>query len=82
VPQIGYFMAYFLLEVKMPIYEYQCSGCDHCFEKLHLSADKKLPSCPECNSRKVARRMSAGSVRPQGIPTGSGGFKPPPCQAS
>jgi hypothetical protein len=23
--------------------------------------------------------MSAGSVRPQGIPKGSGGFKPPAC---
>jgi hypothetical protein len=26
--------------------------------------------------------MSAGCVRPQGIPTGSGGFKPPPCKPS
>jgi putative FmdB family regulatory protein len=73
--------AYFLLEVKMPIYEYLCSSCGHCFEKLHLSADKEKPDCPECTSRKVSRRMSAGNVRAQGIPTGSGGFKPPPCKA-
>ena len=63
----------------MPIYEYKCSGCDHCFEKLHLSGDKN-PGCPECSSQKTERLMSAGSVRAQGIPTGSGGFKPPPCK--
>ncbi len=66
----------------MPIYEYQCKACDHCFEKLHLSADEPMPDCPECKSKNVERLMSSGSVRPQGIPTGSGGFTPPPCKYS
>jgi hypothetical protein len=30
----------------------------------------------------VEKLMSAGCVRAHGIPTGSGGFKPPPCKPS
>jgi hypothetical protein len=30
----------------------------------------------------VEKLMSAGAVRPHGIPTGSGGFQPPPCKPS
>lgn len=66
----------------MPIYEYQCRGCDHLFESLVLSSEDPVPACPQCGGGEVQKLMSAGSVRPQGIPTGSGGFKPPACKAS
>ena len=66
----------------MPIYEYQCKGCCHKFEYLHFKADEPAPNCPECNCADVDRLLSAGAIRAQGIPTGSGGFQPPPCKPS
>ena len=64
----------------MPIYEYQCSACCHAFEVLMLRASEPDPECPECHCQKVTKLMSAGAVRPNGIPTGSGGFKGPACK--
>jgi putative FmdB family regulatory protein len=32
----------------MPIYEYQCKACCHCFEELVLSSNDPSPKCPEC----------------------------------
>lgn len=64
----------------MPIYEYQCRKCHHCFETLVFSMDAQAPPCPKCDCREVEKLMSAGCVRPQGIPTGSGGYKPPACR--
>jgi len=66
----------------MPIYEYQCKSCCHCFEALLLSAGDPTPGCPECRCPDVEKLMSAPCVRPRGIPTGSGGFKEPPCKPS
>jgi putative FmdB family regulatory protein len=54
----------------MPIYEYQCKACCHCFEELVLSSNDPSPKCPECQC----------GVRPQGIATGSGGFDAPACK--
>lgn len=64
----------------MPIYEYQCRECNHQFESLMFSSEEPAPPCPECGGGDVKKLLSAGSVRPQGIPTGSGGFTPPACQ--
>ncbi|MBW1754290.1 MAG: zinc ribbon domain-containing protein [Deltaproteobacteria bacterium] len=66
----------------MPIYEYQCKACCHCFEALLLSAGEPSPQCPECRCADVEKLMSAACIRSQGIPTGSGGFKEPPCKPS
>lgn len=66
----------------MPLYEYQCNACCHVFESLMMSSGDPDPICPECECGEVKKLMSAGSVRPQGIPTGSGGFKPPACSLS
>ena len=32
----------------MPIYEYQCNGCNHRKEILQRLNDKKKPNCDEC----------------------------------
>jgi putative FmdB family regulatory protein len=64
----------------MPIYEYQCTACCHEFEELTLSAGDPEPACPKCDCDKVTKLMSAGAVRPQGIPSGGGGFKAPACK--
>jgi putative FmdB family regulatory protein len=66
----------------MPIYEYRCNGCCHCFEYLVLSPNDAAPDCPECGCGDVQKLMSASCVRAQGVPTGSGGFKAPNCRPS
>jgi putative FmdB family regulatory protein len=66
----------------MPIYEYTCKKCNHCFEHLTFSKSESSPPCPQCGDKKVKKLMSAGCVRPKGIPTGSGGFKQPACAPS
>jgi putative FmdB family regulatory protein len=43
----------------MPIFEYQCHGCGHVFEKLQLvrqSADG--PTCPKCQSSQAHQLIS------------------------
>ena len=50
----------------MPIYEYKCDQCDHCFEKLMLSEDEKHVACPECKSKKTRKLMSCASFMGSG----------------
>lgn len=63
----------------MPIYEYQCEACEHCFEKLIFSDDEKI-CCPCCNSGKTKKLMSAGCFMSGSgdgggcAPTASSGF--------
>lgn len=66
----------------MPIFEYQCKTCNTQFECLVLSANESAPACPNCRNENVEKLMSAGCVRPHGIPKGSGGFKAPACSPS
>jgi putative FmdB family regulatory protein len=66
----------------MPIFEYQCNACCHKFEQIVFASDTDTPVCPACNCADVQKLMSAGAVRPNGIPTGKGGFSPPPCKPS
>jgi len=66
----------------MPIYEYQCKSCCHCFEFLALSPNEPDPECPECQCADVEKLISAGCFRPQGIAKGSGGFTAPNCKPS
>ena len=63
----------------MPIFEYRCRACRAEFEQIELSDEDTKPECPYCRSSRVQKLISSGSVRPRGIPTGSGGFKPPAC---
>ena len=45
----------------MPIYEYQCAQCCHCFEKLVFAGDEEPVTCPECKGGKVDKLMSCVS---------------------
>ncbi len=45
----------------MPIYEYTCQDCDLDFERLVLGG--RTPSCPECESENLARRLSLPRVK-------------------
>jgi len=66
----------------MPIYEYRCNKCECTFEYLALSANDPDPQCPSCCSEGIEKLISAGAIRPKGIPTGSGGFSEPACRPS
>ena len=33
----------------MPIYEYQCSDCGKCFERMQKITEEPLSSCPFCS---------------------------------
>ena len=63
----------------MPIYEFICNKCNREFEELVLSENDPAPVCPACKNQDVTKLISAGSFRPCGIPSGSGGFKAPAC---
>ncbi|MDO5309403.1 MAG: zinc ribbon domain-containing protein [Planctomycetia bacterium] len=43
----------------MPIYEYKCDACGADFEALVRGSEE--PTCPDCNSPSVRKRMSAPS---------------------
>lgn len=49
----------------MPVYEYECSGCEKVFEIQQRMSDDPLQECPECNG-KVKKLMSANSFQLKG----------------
>ena len=32
----------------MPLYEYKCDACGHCFEKIQKFSDPLVDTCPKC----------------------------------
>ncbi len=47
----------------MPIYEYQCTQCEHSLEALQKIADAPLTDCPECGQPTLQKRISAAGFR-------------------
>lgn len=45
----------------MPIYEYKCQKCGHCFEYLHFAGEEAPPQCPQCDAAEVKRELSCFS---------------------
>ena len=46
----------------MPIYEFACESCGHCFEELvgsHVGLSAADVRCPECGAAEVERRISS-----------------------
>ncbi|MCL2701907.1 MAG: zinc ribbon domain-containing protein [Phycisphaerae bacterium] len=41
----------------MPIYEYACNGCG-CDVELLVASSSVKPACPECGSKKLAKKFS------------------------
>lgn len=50
----------------MPIYEYQCQGCNHELEKLQKISDEPLSVCPDCGEPRLKRKISAAGFRLKG----------------
>lgn len=65
----------------MPIHEFLCEDCCCEFESLVFARDP-MPVCPGCSGQRIKKLISAGALRPNGIPTGGGGFKEPACKPS
>jgi putative FmdB family regulatory protein len=43
----------------MPIFEYQCQGCGHIFEKVQLVRNSaQLPACPRCQAVQTHQLVS------------------------
>jgi len=61
----------------MPIYEYECKECSHCFEVLLLFTNDPPPQCPECRSKDVAKLISSSTMRKREEYTGAGGILDP-----
>ncbi len=46
----------------MPIYEYQCTQCAHCFEMIQGASEKDTRiACPKCGGEKTQRVLSSFS---------------------
>lgn len=46
----------------MPIYEYKCSACGHCFEKLMFAGDDaEKMECPKCGDPGAEKMISCAS---------------------
>jgi putative FmdB family regulatory protein len=45
----------------LPIYEYECRACGHCFEQL-VRAGTTTPACPACQSEDLIRLLSGFAV--------------------
>ena len=50
----------------MPIYEYQCTKCEHQMEALQKMSEKPLVVCPSCGKRGLSKLVSAASFRLKG----------------
>jgi putative FmdB family regulatory protein len=47
----------------MPIYEYECSQCGHCFEKLMFAGDDDRElKCPACGAPQIRKLVSCAGT--------------------
>jgi putative FmdB family regulatory protein len=54
----------------MPVYEYECKKCGHCFEFLLLHQGEKA-RCEVCGSQDLKRLLSTFAPRVNGDSSGS-----------
>lgn len=47
----------------MPIYEFECGGCGHRFDRLQKLSDPDPEICPQCGAPRIQRKLSAPSFR-------------------
>ena len=50
----------------MPIYEYQCSACNHQFDLIQKMSDEPIKTCPKCAEDKAVRLVSAAGFQLKG----------------
>ena len=47
----------------MPIYAFQCSACEHAFDRLQKLSDADPSICPSCGAEAVSRQLTAPQFR-------------------
>ena len=50
----------------MPIYEYQCSECEHIEEVIQKISDEPLTVCPSCHKPALKKKVAAAGFRLSG----------------
>lgn len=50
----------------MPIYEYECTACQHQFDEVQKMNDPVLTQCPKCSQETVIRLVSAAGFQLKG----------------
>lgn len=50
----------------MPIYEYQCTACEHQLEAMQKMSDAPLTDCPECGKPALKKLISAAGFQLKG----------------
>src|SRR5690606_6985870 len=55
-----------VLELVMPIYDFECATCAYRFERLQKLSDSDPTDCPECGKPTVRRRLTAPAFRLSG----------------
>lgn len=50
----------------MPIYEYQCSNCQHQFDVMQKMGDDSITLCPNCSKNTAIRLVSAAGFQLKG----------------
>ena len=50
----------------MPIYEYQCTNCNHHFDLMQKISEEPVKQCPECSEDKVIKLISAAGFQLKG----------------
>ena len=50
----------------MPIYEYQCTACQHQFDALQKISDPRLTTCPKCQQDSLQKLISASGFQLKG----------------
>lgn len=66
----------------MPIYEYQCTACQHKLEALQKFSDAPMVTCPHCGKDTLTKLVSAAAFQLKGsgwyqTDFRGGGGKPP-----
>ncbi len=49
----------------MPLYEYQCEGCGHRFERIQKFSDPPADACPKCGAA-VRKLISSPAIQFKG----------------
>ncbi|MGL5742345.1 MAG: FmdB family zinc ribbon protein [Legionella sp.] len=50
----------------MPIYEYQCTSCQHHFDLMQKISDEPVKQCPVCYKNTVIKLISAAGFQLKG----------------
>lgn len=50
----------------MPLYEYECRACGHCFEQIRKFSDLPLKKCPKCGKNTLQKLVSSPAIKFKG----------------